>query len=96
MEGLTVTGQRSTTTIPAGRIGNDRAIVVTDERWESPELQVLVFSRHHDPRTGDIEYQLRSVNRTEPAAELFAVPPGYVIADPPPPPPPPPAPPGRP
>jgi len=84
IDGLTATGRRTTRTIPAGRIGNDRPIVITDERWESPDLKVLLFSRHHDPRTGDVEYRLTNITRAEPAPGLFAVPPEYTIADAPP------------
>lgn len=76
-------GRRTRRTIPAGRIGNDRPIEITDERWESPDLKVLVLSRHHDPRTGDVEYRLTKITRAEPPAGLFMVPSGYTIVDPP-------------
>jgi hypothetical protein len=87
IEGLTVNGTKRTEVIPTGRIGNDRPIEVTDERWESPELRVLVMSKHHDPRTGDVEYRLTNVLRTEPPRELFIPPGDYAIVDAPPPPP---------
>jgi hypothetical protein len=86
MEGVTVTGARRSETIPAGRIGNDRPITITDERWESTELKVLVSSQHHDPRTGDVEYKLTNISRAEPPAHLFAVPTDYEVVDAPPPP----------
>lgn len=86
MEGVTVTGTRRTETIPAGRIGNDRAIVITDERWESPELKMVVMSQHHDPRTGDVEYRLTNISRAEPPHDLFTVPADYDIVEVPPPP----------
>jgi hypothetical protein len=92
IDGLTANGTKRTEIIPAGRIGNDRPIEITDERWESPELRVLLVSRHHDPRTGDVEYRLTNVNRSEPPRELFTAPSDYTITDAPPPPPPPPAP----
>jgi hypothetical protein len=79
MEGLKVTGRRTTVTIPTDRLGNDRPIQVTDERWESPELGVVVYSRYSDPRTGVVEYRLTSVNRSEPRADLFAVPSDYTV-----------------
>jgi hypothetical protein len=68
-------------TIPTGEIGNDRPIEVTDERWESPELQVIVSSRHSDPRTGVVEYRLTNINRLEPPMDLFTVPPDYPIIE---------------
>jgi hypothetical protein len=88
MDGLMVTGTKRTEVIPTGRIGNDRPIEITDERWESTDLKVLVLSRHHDPRIGDVEYRLTNVTRAEPPRELFQPPSDYSIADAPPPPPP--------
>ena len=85
IEGVMATGSRITQTIPTGQIGNDRPIVITDEVWTSPDLQVTVSSKHHDPRTGDVEYRLRNLSRNEPAANLFQVPAGYSVVDPAPP-----------
>ncbi|HET9361710.1 MAG TPA: hypothetical protein VFO58_18285 [Vicinamibacterales bacterium] len=79
IEGVKATGRKSTSTIPAGQIGNDRPIVITDERWESQELKQIVLSRFHDPRTGDVEFQLTNINRREPPADLFQVPADYTI-----------------
>ena len=60
-------------------MGNDRPIEITDERWESPDLKVLVLSRHHDPQTGDVEYRLTNIGRGEPSPDLFTVPADYTI-----------------
>jgi hypothetical protein len=79
IQGLKATGTRTTTTIPIGQIGNDRPIAATDERWESPELQVLLHSRQSDPRTGIVEYRLTNISRAEPPADLFVVPSGYNV-----------------
>jgi hypothetical protein len=81
IDGLPAKGTRTTTTIPSGRSGNDRPIDIIDERWESVELKVLLRSVHRDPRSGDIEYALTKISRTEPAASLFQVPSGYTIRD---------------
>jgi hypothetical protein len=81
IDGLTVTGTKRSEVIPTGRIGNDRPIEITDERWESTDLKVLVQSRHHDPRTGDVEYRLTNVTRAEPPRELFQPPSDYAIVD---------------
>jgi hypothetical protein len=72
-------GRRTTTTIPTGQIGNDRPIETTDERWESSELRILVYSRTSDPRTGVVEYRLTNINRSEPPPDLFEIPPGYSL-----------------
>ena len=79
IDGITASGQRMTTTIPAGQVGNDRPIEIIDERWESPALKVLLRSLHRDPRTGDVEYVLTKISRAEPPASLFTVPAGYTI-----------------
>ena len=82
IEGVKANGRRTTTVIPTGRIGNDRPIQITDERWESPELQMVVLSRYSDPRTGVVEYRLTSISRAEPRADLFVVPADYTIIEP--------------
>ena len=41
-----------------------------------PELQVIVMTRHVDPRFGENSYKLTNINRSEPARELFEVPAG--------------------
>jgi hypothetical protein len=79
LEGVKATGIRTTTTIPQGRIGNDRSIQITDERWESAELGVLILSRYSDPRTGVVEFKLTHISRTEPRADLFALPSDYTV-----------------
>ena len=80
-EGLMAAGRRTTTIIPKGFLGNDRAIEVTDERWESLDLKVIVMSRHHDPLSGEVEYRLTGIKRIEPAKDLFFVPAGYKMID---------------
>lgn len=81
IEGVKATGRRSTTVIPAGRIGNDRAIQIVEEQWDSPELNMVMSSRFSDPRTGVVEYRLTNVSRTEPRADLFAVPADYTVIE---------------
>jgi hypothetical protein len=89
IEGLAAMGVKSTLTIPTGQVGNDRPIVITEERWQSTELGVVLYSRRRDPRTSDVEYRLSNVVRAEPPADLFSVPSDYTVIAPPPPPPPP-------
>jgi hypothetical protein len=81
MEGVLVEGTRTTTTIPAGQVGNERPIDIVSERWYSSELQVLVMSKDTDPRMGETTYQLTNVSRVEPVASLFEVPPDYQLND---------------
>jgi len=79
IEGLPAEGTRTTTTLEAGTIGNDRPIQIVSERWYSPELQTVVMTRHNDPRTGEEIFRLTNVSRSEPPASLFQVPAGYQI-----------------
>jgi hypothetical protein len=81
IEGVEAEGTRSTVTIPAGQIGNDRPIEIVSERWYSPELQLVVMTRHSDPRTGETTYKLTNINRAEPAKSLFEVPAGFTVKE---------------
>ncbi len=80
-EGVEAEGTRSTFTIPAGEIGNERPIEVVNERWYSPELQMVVMSRHTDPRFGETIYRLTNISRDEPGKSLFEVPAGYTVKE---------------
>jgi hypothetical protein len=79
MEGVVVEGKRVTRTIPAGQIGNTQPIEITSEVWTSPDLQVVVMSKHSDPRFGETSYQLTGIQRAEPDRSLFEIPPGYTV-----------------
>jgi len=81
IEGVEAEGTRNVTTIPAGEIGNDRAIEIVFERWYSPELQTVIMTRHIDPRFGETSYRLTNISRDEPARSLFEVPAGYTIKE---------------
>lgn len=81
IEGVEAEGTRTTITIPAGEIGNERAIEIISERWYSPELQTVVMTKHSDPRFGETVYRLTNINRGEPDASLFQVPAGYRIIE---------------
>ena len=81
IEGVEAEGTRTTLTIPAGQIGNDRAIDIVSERWYSSALQEVVLSRHTDPRMGEHTYRLTNINRTEPARTLFDVPADYTVQE---------------
>lgn len=78
-DGVEAEGSRNTITIPAGQIGNDLPINIVSERWHSPELQLLVMTRHSDPRTGETTYRLTNINRAEPDHSLFEVPSDYTM-----------------
>lgn len=81
VEGVEAEGTRNTITIPAGTIGNERAIQIVSERWYSTELQTVVMTKHSDPRFGETTYRLTNISRGEPDHTLFEVPAGYTITD---------------
>jgi hypothetical protein len=81
IEGINVDGRKTTTTIPAGKVGNEQPLTITSEEWRSPELNVLVLTRHSDPRTGESSYRLTNIQRAEPDQSLFTVPPDYTVKD---------------
>jgi hypothetical protein len=54
---------------------------VSDERWYSPDLQVTVYTKHSDPRSGEVVYRLEKIRRDEPQAALFTVPADYTVKD---------------
>lgn len=77
IEGVNARGTRLTTTIPAGAIGNEQPIRIVSEEWFSPDLQVLVLTKHSDPRSGETSYTLSNIIRTEPDRTLFEIPAEY-------------------
>jgi hypothetical protein len=81
IEGIEVVGTRSTRTIPAGAIGNDKDLTITHEVWHSAELKVDILNIQHDPRFGQTTYSLTNIQRSEPAAALFQVPSNYKIEE---------------
>lgn len=82
MQGLSVLGTRVTRTIPAGQIGNVQPILITTDKWYSPDLQIDVMTVHSDPRTGTTTTSLINLSRNEPNPSLFTVPAGYTITMP--------------
>jgi hypothetical protein len=82
VNGVRAEGKLRSYEIPAGEIGNRNPIVVSDETWTAPDLQVTVYTKHSDPRSGDIVFHLENVRREEPAASLFAAPADYTVRAP--------------
>jgi hypothetical protein len=81
MEGVQVTGVRTTHTIPTGEIGNEKPIVIVTEVWTSPDLKTVVYSKRSDPRMGEQIFKLTNITRAEPDASLFTVPADFKVTD---------------
>jgi hypothetical protein len=81
MEGIVVTGVRTTHTIPAGQMGNEKPIVIVTEVWISPDLKTIISSKRSDPRMGEQTFRLTNLVRAEPSASLFSVPADFKVVD---------------
>jgi hypothetical protein len=81
MDGVKAEGKLRTYEIPAGEVGNRNPIVVSHESWYSPDLQITLYTKHSDPRTGEQIYRVEGLKREEPAAALFTVPSDYKVRD---------------
>lgn len=79
VNGVEAQGTRYAQTIPAGAIGNEKPIVITTERWYSPELQTYVLTKTNDPIRGDSVRQLTNIQMGAPDPSLFQVPPDYAL-----------------
>jgi hypothetical protein len=80
IQGVTVEGTRTTQTIPAGAMGNQRPIMITFERWYSPDLLTNVMTVRSNPFEGKTTFMLTNLKRGEPDASLFTVPSDYKMA----------------
>ena len=90
IQGLRAEGIRRVTHIPGGSIpadtiaigeDDDRSLVLVEETWTVPDLQIVVRQKLYDPRWGESTTELLKIRLDEPVATLFQVPPGYRIAD---------------
>jgi hypothetical protein len=81
IDGVHVTGTRITHIVPAGKMGNEKPMTITSERWYSPELKATVSTKHDDPWAGELKTDLKNINTGEPDASLFTVPADYKVID---------------
>jgi hypothetical protein len=81
MEGIRVTGVRTTQTIPAGQMGNAKPFTIVNEVWTSPDLKTVIYSKRSDPLAGEMVYQLTNLVPSEPASSLFTIPADFQIVD---------------
>jgi hypothetical protein len=81
INGVSAQGTRTTRTIPAGEMGNEKPISIVKESWYSPDLQITVMIKRTDPRVGETVFQMTNIQKQEPAATLFQVPSDYTIKE---------------
>jgi hypothetical protein len=81
IEGVQTEGIRTTTTIPAGQLGNEQPIQIVTETWYSADLQMVILFKRTDPRSGETVTRYANISRTEPPHALFEVPADYKVTD---------------
>ena len=81
IEGFEVQGTRSTMTIPANQLGNERPIEIVSERWYSPALHMPLLMKTNDPRFGESFTRLTNISVDEPDPSLFQIPPDYTVEE---------------
>lgn len=81
INGVVVDGERITTTIPVGKIGNDQPLTTTREFWRSPDLGLTVLEMTDDPQNGTTTTELTTLDRNEPDPSLFRAPEGYTVKE---------------
>jgi hypothetical protein len=81
IEGIEVVGTRSTSTISAGTIGNDKDLTTTREAWYSPALKLVIQSTQNDPRFGQTTYTLKDIQQVSPDEAVFQVPSDYKVEE---------------
>ncbi len=79
VNGVPARGTRITTVIPVGAIGNDREFRSVDERWYSPDLNMMIKTVSTDPRFGTTTYEATSISRANPDRSLFEPPADYKV-----------------
>jgi hypothetical protein len=80
-DNVQLVGTRKTRVISAQASGTNEPVTITDDYWYSPDLSIYLIIRHDDPRTGEQLVAVTHIERTEPPAELLAVPEDYKIVD---------------
>jgi hypothetical protein len=81
IDGFTVTGSRMSTTIEAGRIGNERPIITVHESWFSQDLKINLMTRRDDPQSGQSTMTMSNIHAGEPDPLLFQIPEDYTVKD---------------
>ncbi len=82
MQGITVTGQRETTTFPPGAYrGNDAPVTRVEEVWRSKQLEIPFLTKTTTPEGKTTTQTMTNFTAGEPNPALFQPPPSYQIVD---------------
>ena len=81
IEGVNAVGTKTTRTIEAGTMGNERPIVSVSDSWYSHDLQIVVLNQTDDGQSGHNSMKLVDIVRAEPNSQLFLVPQDYAVKE---------------
>lgn len=76
IEGVPATGTRTTTTLPAGKVGNSAPLVHREEVWVADDLGLVVEETDFNSYTGKRTVRLVRLERKPQPAERFVLPAG--------------------
>jgi hypothetical protein len=79
--GLDTVGTRETTTIDAGKMGNDQPLTYMSEYWHSEQLGINLLSVRSSPFFGKQIFTITELTAAEPDPQLFELPVGFKIND---------------
>lgn len=79
IQGLEAKGERWTTVIPAGEMGNDKPITTVRETWRATGFPFILREVYEDPRMGKRTRETVSLTMGEPDISLFQPPDGYEL-----------------
>jgi hypothetical protein len=79
--GVDTVGTRETTTIEAGKMGNDQPLISMSEFWHAPDLGVNLLSIRTSPMFGKETFTITAITPGDPDAQLFELPADYKISD---------------
>jgi hypothetical protein len=79
--GVDTVGTRETTTIEAGKMGNDQPLTSMSEFWHAPDLGINLLSIRTSPMFGKETFSITEITPGDPDAQLFELPADYKISD---------------
>lgn len=82
IEGVMAEGKKTTAMIPAGHMGNPLPMKVVSESWHAPELNTAVLTKQTHGDSLEMTHKLTNIQKGEPNASLFKVPPHFKFQEP--------------